>query len=69
MKIIKNKTCRMCNSTKFREVINIGKYKMIGNVKNPTLKYTTTAFREKFGPPIVSDNFQIGPDGAYEHEN
>lgn len=26
-------------------------------------------FREKFGPPIVSDNFQIGPDGAYEHEN
>jgi hypothetical protein len=27
------------------------------------------AFREKFGPPIVSDNFQIGPDGAYEHED
>jgi len=41
------------------EVINIGKYKMISDVKNPTLKYTTTAFREKFGLGPIGQKAEI----------
>ena len=31
-KIIKNKICRMCNSSKFREVINLGKHPLVNSL-------------------------------------
>jgi SAM-dependent methyltransferase len=45
MKIIKNKTCRMCNSTKFSEVINIGKHPLVNSlIKKDQLKFKDPAF-------------------------
>ncbi len=36
--------------------------------ENPTSTLTYDEWRDQVWEPVISDNFQIGPDGAYEHE-
>lgn len=37
-------------------------------IKNPTSKLTYDEWMEQVWQPIITDNFQIGPDGAFEYE-
>lgn len=37
--------------------------------ENPTSKLTFDEWLDQLWSPKISDNFQIGPDGAYEHED
>ena len=37
--------------------------------ENPTSKLTYDEWMDQAWSPTISDNFQIGPDGAYEHED
>ena len=37
--------------------------------ENPTSKLTYDEWIDRVWHPVISDNFQIGPDGAYEHED
>ena len=37
--------------------------------ENPTSKLTYDEWIDRVWHPTISDNFQIGPNGAYEHKD
>jgi hypothetical protein len=37
--------------------------------ENPTSKLTYNEWLTQIWEPVISDNFQIGPDGAFEYDD